>query len=125
MAKKILIVDDEEDARTYLEVLFHECGYSTDWAADGDLAMDKVREFKPDLITLDVIMPRETGVKFYRRLCKDPAFSKTPVIICSGVGAYKDMFARDHKTMPKPLAFIEKPIDRDELLKTVETAIGS
>ena len=124
MAKKILIIDDEQDQRTYLKVLFEENGFETDSAADGDLAMPKVEEFMPDLITLDIIMPRETGVKFYRRLCKDSRFSKIPVIICSGVGAYKDLFARDHKTMVKPVAFIEKPVDKEELLKTIESAIG-
>ena len=124
MAKKILIVDDEADVRTYLEVLYQENGYETAVAADGDEALPKVREFKPDLISLDIIMPRETGQKFYRDLVKDPDFSKTPVIILSGVTRYKELFARDHKTMPKPFAFVEKPIDKDELLGKVKEAIG-
>ena len=124
MAKKILIVDDESDIRVYLEVLFQENGYETAIATDGDEAMPKVREFKPDLITLDIIMPHETGQKFYRKLVKDPEFSKIPVVICSGVTRYKELFARDHRTMPKPFNFIEKPIDKDVLLKTVKEAIG-
>lgn len=124
MTKKILIVDDEADVRTYLEVLFQENGYETALAADGDEAMPKAREFEPDLISLDIIMPRETGQKFYRELVKDPKLSKTPVIILSGVTRYKELFSRDHKTMPKPFAFVEKPIDKDELLKKVKEAIG-
>jgi CheY-like chemotaxis protein len=124
VAKKILIVDDESDPRVYLEVLFQENGYETDLAVDGSVAMEKVREFKPDLITLDIIMPNETGQKFYRQLVKDPEFGKTPVIICSGVTRYKELFARGHRTMPKPFAFIEKPIDKDELLNKVKEAIG-
>jgi CheY-like chemotaxis protein len=124
VAKKILIVDDEADVRTYLEVLFQENGYETALAADGDEAMPMVREFKPDLISLDIIMPRETGQKFYRALVKDPEFSKTPVIILSGVTRYKELFSRDHKTMPKPFAFIEKPVDKDELLGKIKEAIG-
>jgi CheY-like chemotaxis protein len=119
-----LIVDDEADVRTYLEVLFEENGYDTAVAADGDEAMPKVREFKPDLISLDIIMPRETGQKFYRELVKDPEYSQTPVIILSGVTRYKELFSRDHKTMPKPFAFIEKPIDKGELLGKVKEAIG-
>ena len=124
MAKKILIVDDEPDVRTYLEVLYQEHGYETATAVDGDEALPKVREFKPDLISLDIIMPRETGQKFYRDLVKDPDFSKTPVIILSGVTRYKELFSRDHKTMPKPFAFVEKPIDKDELLGKIKEAIG-
>jgi CheY-like chemotaxis protein len=125
VAKKILIVDDEADARTYLDVLFRENGYETVFAVDGDEAMSKVKEFKPDLISLDIIMPRESGQKFYRDLMKDPEFSKTPVIICSAVTRYKELFSRDYKTMPKPFAFVDKPIDKDELLKIVKEAIGS
>ncbi len=124
MAKKILIVDDESDPRVYLEALFQENGYETDVAVDGNEAMPKVREFKPDLITLDIIMPEETGQKFYRQLVKDSEFGKTPVIICSGVTRYKELFARSHRTMPKPFAFIEKPIDQEELLRKVKEAIG-
>jgi CheY-like chemotaxis protein len=124
VAKKILIVDDEADVRTYLEVLFQENGYETAVAADGDEAMPKVHEFKPDLISLDIIMPRESGQKFYRKLVKDAEFGKTPVIICSGVTRYKELFSRDHKTMPKPFAFIEKPVDKGELLGKIKEAIG-
>jgi two-component system alkaline phosphatase synthesis response regulator PhoP len=124
MAKKILIIDDEYDPRTYLEVLFQEHGYDTATADDGDVALVKAREYKPDLITLDIIMPSETGVKFYRNLHKDKELAGTPVIICSGVTRYKELFARDHKTMPKPFAFIEKPIDKKLLLEKVKEAIG-
>jgi CheY-like chemotaxis protein len=124
MAKKILVVDDDEDQRVYLETLFTENGYETATATDGDEALPKAGEFHPDLITLDIIMPRETGVKFYRQLHKDPQLSGIPVIILSGVTRYKELFARDHATMPKPLAFIEKPVDRDTLLTTVKNAIG-
>lgn len=124
MAKRILIVDDEEDPRTYLEALFQENGYETRTAQDGDVALPIAREFKPDLIVLDIIMPRETGVKFYRQVCKDTELKTIPVIICSGVTSYKDLFARDHATMPKPLAFVEKPIDTQLLLGTVKKAIG-
>jgi CheY-like chemotaxis protein len=121
---RILIVDDESDVRTYLEVLFQENGYETAVAVDGEEAMSKVKEFKPDVITLDIIMPNESGQKFYRDLIKDPERSKTPVVICSGVTRYKDLFSRDHRTMPKPFAFVEKPIDKQELLDRIKEALG-
>lgn len=125
MSRKILIVDDEPDTRTYLEVLFQDNGYETEVAVDGDEAMPKVRGFRPDVITLDIIMPRESGQKFYRELVRDPEFAKIPVIVCSGVTRYRELFSRDHRTMPKPFAFVEKPIDRDELLQKVKEAIES
>ena len=124
MAKKILIVDDEPDTRAYLETLYQENGYETATAPDGDVAMEKALEFKPDLISLDIIMPNETGQKFYRKLCKTDELKDTPVVFCSGVGQYKELFSRDHATMPKPFAFIDKPIDRELLIKTIKEAIG-
>ncbi len=124
MPKKILIVENEEDPRVYLETLFKENGFETATATDGDEAMPVVKDFHPDLITLDIIMDRETGVKFYRALKKDEELSKIPVIIVSGVTRYKELFARDYATMPKPFAFIEKPVDRDALLAKVKEAIG-
>ena len=124
MPKKILIIDDEDDPRKYLETLFQENGYETATANDGDEGLAKIREFTPDVITLDIIMPHETGVKFYRQLVKDEQLKHIPVIICSGVTRYKELFSRDYPTMPKPFAFIEKPIDKDELLNKVKEAIG-
>ena len=124
MAKKILIVDDEADPRTYLEVLFQDNGYETKTVSDGDEARAVIKDFMPDLITLDIIMERETGQKFYRWLQDDEDLKKIPVIICSGVTRYKDLFSRDHLKMPKPFFFIEKPIDQQLLLDKVKEAIG-
>lgn len=122
MKKKILIVDDEADMRLYLESLIAEQGYETATASDGDNGYDLAKSFKPDVITLDVIMERETGIKFYRNLLKDPALKGTPVIIISGVNRYNELFGRDHATMPKPFAFIEKPPDVAQLLSKIESA---
>lgn len=124
MAKKILIVDDEPDIRTYLTILYQENGYETETAENGEVAMAKARSFQPDLISLDIIMPEETGQKFYRELKKDPKLSRIPVVIISGVTRYKALFSRDHKTMPKPFAFVEKPVDREELIGVIKNALA-
>lgn len=124
MAKKILIVDDEQDVLTYLRTLFRDNGYETAEAVDGKDAMEQVRSFGPDLITLDIIMPNQSGVGFYRALKKDDTLENIPVIVLSGVGQYKAFFARDHHTVPKPNAFVEKPFNKDELLKMVRELIG-
>jgi CheY-like chemotaxis protein len=125
MNEKILIIDDEADIRTFLETLLKENGFKTAVSSDGESGFNLAKEFKPDVITLDIIMPRETGVKFYRTLLKDPELNKTPVIILSGVSRYKDLFARDHATLSKPFAFIEKPIVPEALIKCVKDAIAS
>ncbi len=125
MAKKILIIDDENDILTFLDTLLKEHGFETKVASDGEKGWSHLKSFHPDLITLDIIMPLETGQKFYRRLIKDPETKHIPVIILSGVTRYKELFGRDHVTMPKPLAFVEKPIVPEELVALINDALLS
>lgn len=119
MAKKVLIVDDEEDVRTYLNSLLKNNGYETELAEDGEEALKRVQQFHPNLIILDIIMPNQSGVGFYRSLKKSKEFSDIPVVVLSGITAYKDFFARDRGGLPKPEDFIEKPFSTDDLLNKV------
>ena len=121
---KILIVDDEADMRTYLKAVLEDNKYETVEAADGEEGYSLLQDIIPDLVVLDIIMPKESGVKFYRQLRKNPDLSNIPVIIVSGAPRYNELFARDHATMPKPFAFIEKPPDRDLLLEKIKAAVG-
>lgn len=125
MRKKVLIVDDDADMRTYLDSLLSEKGYETTTASDGDVGYETACEFQPDVITLDIIMARETGLKFYRKVIKNPELKGVPVIIVSGVSSYKNLFGRDHATMPKPFAFLEKPPDADELMDLLAKATAA
>ncbi|MFC1730043.1 response regulator [candidate division KSB1 bacterium] len=120
----ILIIDDDPDIIQYLTTFFEDSGYSTVSAVDGEDAINKIGAQKPDLITLDIIMPNQTGVKFYRTIKADESLKDIPVIIISGVTRYKELFRRNHKTLPKPKAFIEKPIDRNQVLEKVRELIG-
>jgi DNA-binding NtrC family response regulator len=124
MKKKILIVEDEKDPKRFLEILLNENGYETATASDGKEAFEMVKSFKPDVVTLDIIMPEESGVKFYRDLKKEAEYADLPVIIITGVSRYKDLFKRDYATMPKPFAFIEKPIDSDVLIQKIQEALS-
>jgi len=124
MTRKIMIVEDEQDVVTYLEVLFRDNGYEVATALDGKEGLEKIKEFRPDLITLDIIMPNQSGVGLYRALKKDETLQNIPVIILSGVSQYKKFFARDHHTIPKPVAFVEKPIDKSQLLALIQQLIG-
>ena len=124
MKKKILIVEDEKDPKRFLQLLLEENGYQITTASNGEEAALRVEEFNPNLITLDIIMPEQSGVKFYRDLKKKPEYSDLPVIIITGITRYKDLFKRDFATMPKPFAFLEKPIESDLLLGAVKEALG-
>ncbi len=123
--KKILVLDDEPSVVTYLEALLQDNGYETVSASDGLEGMEKVRSEKPDLITLDISMPKESGVRFYRDLKGDPELAGTPVVIVTGVTGYGgrpedfQKFISSRKHLPAPEGFVSKPIDQDELLKVV------
>jgi len=123
MSKKVLIIDDEEDIQTYLNSLLTNNGYETQIAEDGVKGLETAKTFKPDLIILDIIMPNQSGVGFYRNIKKDNDLKDTPIIVLSGVTRYKEFFGTDHRTMPQPQEFIEKPFDSDDLLSKIKSHI--
>jgi CheY-like chemotaxis protein len=128
--KKILIVDDESSVRTYLQALLEDNGYETASACNGKEGIEKVRQETPDLVTLDISMPEESGVRFYRDLREDAALAKTPVVIVTAVtgpGGNPEGFKKfisSRKQVPAPEGFISKPIDREEFLKAVAGALA-
>ena len=69
--KKILIIDDEADVRRYLAALLKKHGYETLTASDGVEGLEVARRERPDLVTLDLMMPNQSGTDFYRNLVKD------------------------------------------------------
>jgi CheY-like chemotaxis protein len=117
MSKKILVIDDEPHVVKYLTVFLQDCGYETCSAGDGEAALDVLQKEKPDLVTLDLQMPNETGTRFYRNMMKHKEFKDTPVIVISGLPGR-------HLAVSKPIAVFEKPIDRVALLATIKEVIG-
>jgi len=118
--KKILIIDDEEDVRTYLSTFFTDNGLSVISAVDGKEGIQKAVAEKPDLITLDVSMPEESGVRALRDLQNNEVTKNIPVIIVTGVSTDIKRFIESRKQVHPPEGFFEKPIDRDKLLKKVK-----
>ncbi|MFC1587698.1 response regulator [Planctomycetota bacterium] len=114
--KKILIVEDEQDARRYLSTLLQDNGYTTILAKGGNEGMELVRKEKPDLITLDINMPEGTGTRMLRNLTDDPDAANIPVVIVSVVDPELEDFLGKMKCVNSPAAFFEKPIDREEFL---------
>lgn len=129
MAKKILVIDDEPDMVTFLSTLLEDNGYDVITAADGDEGMEKTKADKPDLISLDLLMPNKTGIKMYRELRKDEEVSEIPVIMVTGFGK-DDVPSMDFKEWIKkrairpPEAYIEKPVDKEVFLSAIKEALG-
>ncbi len=117
MAAKILVVDDEQDVRTFLSSILERQGYETRTAGDGVEAFEFVERERPDLVILDLQMPNQTGTEFFRRLTRHREVADIPVIIVSGL-------AGRHLAVKEPIAVFDKPIDPVEFIAAVEKAIG-
>lgn len=130
--KKILVLDDEPDVTAYLTSLFEDNNYEVITAVDGEEGMQKAKDEKPDLITLDISMPEKSGIRFYRELKADPEIEGIPVVVVTGVESTLDggtgedfkRFLGTRKQIPPPDGFIMKPIEKDELLDTVKKLLG-
>ena len=117
MSKKILVVDDEADVRTFLTTLLRRHGYETSTAENGQQGLRAVRADPPDLVTLDLAMPNQSGTDFYRQLVKDDQLARIPIIVVSGL-------AGRHLAVKQPAAVFDKPIDPDAFIAAVRQALG-
>jgi CheY-like chemotaxis protein len=124
MTKKVLIIDDEKDMRIYLEALFRKAGYETETASNGEEGVWLAEAQQPDLITLDVLMPKKSGVKAYRGLRSSEKTRSIPIVVLTGLTRLDDFFG-DLDNLPRPDALVEKPIDREAFLSTVEELVGA
>lgn len=82
--KKILIIDDDPGIVRFFTALFRENGYDTCSAGDGEEAVAKCRRERPDLITLDIAMPKAWGPRFLHRL-ESEGLTPPPVVVVSGM----------------------------------------
>jgi CheY-like chemotaxis protein len=124
MAKKILIIDDEQDMRVYLGALFAKAGYQTASASNGDEGVELAKSFSPDLITLDVMMPKKSGLKAYNDLRLSPETAAIPIVVLTGLTKQEDFFGDNLGDLRRPEAIVEKPIDRESFLHTTKSIIG-
>jgi CheY-like chemotaxis protein len=120
----ILIVDDEPDVLSYLGAFFSDSGMSVLTAKDGKEGMEKTRQFHPDLITLDITMPEESGVRMFRNLQEDPKTANIPVVVVTGISSDFKRFIETRKHLRPPAGYFEKPVDRVKLLAKVKELLG-
>jgi two-component system phosphate regulon response regulator PhoB len=128
--KKVLVVDDDVDIRKVVSKLVEKSGYITIEAKNGVEGMAKVREDKPDLIILDILMPKESGIRMYRELKSEEALKDIPVIVLSAIP--EKSFFRSQKVLdefagqsvPEPEAYIEKPEEPEELIALMKKILG-
>lgn len=129
--KHVLVVEDEPDFAALLESILVGAGYSVATAHNCEDALSQARKTKPDIITLDIQMPRKSGAFFYRKLKAHRKLRHIPVVVVTGI-------TRDDKEMenivrsilepdnvPHPEAYVDKPVDGPSFLNTVEEVLAS
>lgn len=129
MGKKVLVVDDDPDVRLFSVTVLEEHGYTPLEATDGEQGLAIVKSEQPDLVILDVLMPKESGVRLFRHIKTDPKLQKIPVIILSGIT--QKSFLRSQKALtefggaavPEPEAYLEKPVEPEELATTIRNIL--
>jgi twitching motility two-component system response regulator PilH len=114
--RKILLVDDSKTELFHLSDILGRRGFSVRTAENGDEAMRRLAEDKPDLILMDVVMPGQNGFQLTRAITRDPRWSDVPVIMCTSKSQETDKVwgmrqgARD---------YIVKPVEADELVAKI------
>ena len=123
--KTVLVVDDEADVRSFLKAALIEAGFEVITANDGFEALEQVKKQVPDLISLDLVMPKKSGAKFHRELTKNREWAKIPVIIVTG-HARDDIGKSDLKelTMSGPGVYLEKPVKPDNYVAAIKQMLG-
>ena len=123
--KKVLIIDDEYDVVRYLSMVLKDAGFEVETAYDGNEGLEKLKGTKPDLISLDIVMPKGSGVKFHRAIKKHPEWSKIPVMVVTG-HARDELGKADFSemTMSGPGVYLEKPVNAKNYIESVEKILG-
>ncbi|MEW7999364.1 MAG: response regulator [Candidatus Thiodiazotropha endolucinida] len=122
MTKTILIVDDEPNIVLSVEYLMKREGYQVMTASDGQVAIDMIADTRPDLLILDVMMPRKNGFEVCREIRADPALSGLPILMLSAKGREAEI--KKGISLGAD-AYITKPFSTHDLVDKVNQLLQS
>jgi CheY-like chemotaxis protein len=128
--RTVLVIDDEPDVRTIVAGYLEDNGWEVVQAEDGEQGVLRAIEIQPDLIVLDVMMPRKDGREALSELRLDPRTEHVPIVMLTAVnefllGRRQDAESLGHDLgVRSPEGFVEKPVDRAQLLEVVRAASG-
>lgn len=120
MSKKILIVDDEEDIRKLTTLRLRKAGYEVVSVSSGDKALPAVIGFSPDLVLLDLRLPKQDGLDICRQIKRHPEFGHIPVILFTAV---VPQGLEDSLRESRADGFILKPFRSDDLLDKIRCCL--
>jgi len=117
MPKRVLIADDEENIVAALEFLLQRRGYETRVAKNGDEALSEIESFAPDLVLLDIMMPRKSGYEVCQRMRSRPEWRHIKIIMLSAKG--RDVEVSKGVSLGADL-YITKPFSNTELVAKID-----
>lgn len=117
---KILVVDDEKDVVDLLKFLLEKDGHSVHTASDGEEAVRQAHTVHPDLIVLDIMMPKKDGYTVHMELQESEDTRGIPTIVLTAKGGVRDLF----QMAGNVAAYIEKPFDPKILRDKIQQALG-
>ncbi|MEP6769315.1 MAG: response regulator [Acidobacteriota bacterium] len=120
MAKKILLADDSLTIQKVVELTFSDSDYELICVSNGQRALDRVREDRPDLILADAVMPEKNGYEVCEAIKGDPATTRIPVVLLSGTF---EPFDRERAERIGADAIVSKPFDSHQLLAQVDALL--
>ena len=122
--KKVLVVDDENDAVEYMKAILEEKGYAVLSANNGTEGISKAKETQPDIILLDVQMPGEDGFHIFYEMRHDEELKTIPIVMVTGIAKKTGIkFSADEMEgyfHVRPEGYIEKPFEPENVIATIE-----
>lgn len=121
-ALKILVVDDDPDLVESVKMMLKDKSYEVITAYDGIEGLQKAKEYSPDLIILDVMMPNKDGYAVCHELKSDPRYSRIPILLLTAVVSEMSKTTYTHRMGMEVEAddYIDKPVEPSELVKRAE-----
>jgi DNA-binding response OmpR family regulator len=123
ISMKVLLIEDDKFLRTVLEKKLLAEGFEVISAVDGDEALEKIISDKPDIILLDIILPKKSGFLVLENIKKDPELRKLPVIIISNLGQEEDI--QKGLSLGAIEYFVKAKISLDDVVKKIKEYAGS
>ena len=120
---KVLYVDDEKDALTYVQMLLEDNGHVVKTAQSGQTGAQLLQEFRPDLILLDIIMPLTSGINLYKKIRSEKKYAKIPVVFLSAVVRHREQFADQFAGLPQPQGYIDKPFEAERFISLINSIL--
>jgi len=127
--KTVLVVDDEPDIRLFLKTVLEDAGFNVMTADNGKHALERLSEQQPDLISLDLVMPKMRGITLLKYLQKNPAWKDIPYIVVTAhardeLGKEDYLKLKADKLLDSAHSFIEKPVKPADYIKSINEILG-